>query len=170
MAAQRGVNQSYWQTACSHPASGVCGRKTALVWRVLPDGSVRLAVRWLRFWYALRYESRSFLGHMRLLLATRQWGVDLGPLGAYLPDGRLIANEQTKAHSLGMQELSCRHPSASTIDKEIYLEDFLAGEQFAHRTECLDLGTPARPVVARVPSLEVRQFYAAPRSSAIDQT
>jgi hypothetical protein len=100
----------------------------ALVWRVLPDGSVRLVMRWLRFWYALRYEGRSFFGHMRLLLATRQWGVDLGPLGAHLPDGRLIENEQTKAHTLGMQELSSLHPWASKIDKEIYLEGFQAGE------------------------------------------
>jgi hypothetical protein len=90
---------------------------------------------------------------MRLLLATKQWGVDLGSLGAYLSDGRLIENEWTKVRTPGIQELSSLHQWASTIDKEIYLLGFRGGERFARRTEGLDLGTEAHAVVARVPSV-----------------
>lgn len=150
-----------------HPVADGHQRSRLLVWRLLPVSMVRLARHWLRFWYALRQESRSLRGRIQILLAKKHWGVDLGPLGAYLPDGRLIENERTKARSLGTQELSSRYPWASTIDKEIYLEGFRAGELFARRTEGLDLGTEARATAAR-PSLisEARQFYATSSSSA----
>lgn len=146
--------QSYEHSSVNgyHPAAGVRWRMKALVWRVLPDGTVHLWRFCLRFWYALRQEGRSFLGHMKTLLATKQWGVDLGSLGAYLPDGRLIPNERTKAHSLGIQELSSAHPWASSIDKEIYLEGFRAGEQFAHRNPLFALCTEAHAVVPFVTS------------------
>jgi hypothetical protein len=121
----------------------------ALVWRSLPNVMVRLVARCFRFWCALRLEGRSFLGHMQTLLAKKHWGVDFGSLGARLPDGRLIPNARTEARSLGTQELSLRYPWASTIDTEIYLEGFRAGEQFARRTAGLDLGIEARASVAK---------------------
>ena len=144
-------NQSGQQSVSCRPVVDVPRNIRESVWRVLPDGMVRLWKLCLRFGYALRLEGGSFLGRMSLLLATRQWGVDLGSLGAYLPDGRMIENEWTKARSLGIQELSSRHPWASSIDKGLYLEGFQAGEEFARRTVGLDLGTEARAVVARVP-------------------
>jgi len=149
------TNQSGQQTALwRYRVSGGLRRRKALVWRLVPDGMVRLAARYWRWWCALRLEGRSFRGHMRTLLAKKHWGVDLGSLGAYQSDGHLIENERTKAHSLGMQELLSRCPWASTTDIEIYLSGFRAGEQFAHRTAGLDLGTEARAGVARDASFE----------------
>ena len=128
---------------------GAPWRRKALVWHLLPSVMVRLAERYWRFWCALRLEGRSFLGRMQTLLATKHWGVDLGSVGAYLPDGRLIENERTKARSLGMRELEYRYPWASTIDINLFLEGFREGERFAHRTKGLDLGTEARATVAK---------------------
>jgi hypothetical protein len=116
-----------------HPATGVLWRTKVLVWRVLPKPLVRLASQTLRFWCALRLEVRSCRGRIRSLLAKKHWGVDLGPLGKPLPDEQMILDERTEAHSLGMQALTAAHPWASTIDLQIYLEGFRAGEQFARR-------------------------------------
>ena len=107
---------------------------SGLVWRLLPPCLLRRAEHYWRFWCALRLEGGSFLGHMQTLLATRCWGIDLGPVWTRLPDGRLIENEQTKARSLSTQALLSRYPWASKVDKEILLFGFRMGEQFARRT------------------------------------
>jgi hypothetical protein len=142
-----------------------------LVWRLLPCGPVRLARHLLRFWYALRSETRSLRGRICTLLATKYWWVDFGSLGARLPDGRLIPNARTEARSLGTQELLSRYPWASNTDMAIFLEGFRAGEQFARRTEGIDLGIEVHASVASFPSCTsgAQQSYAAPSSSATDQ-
>jgi hypothetical protein len=72
-------NQSHQQSVVwRHPPTGVRWRMKVLVWRALPKHLVRPARRLLRFWYALRGEGRSFLGHMNTLLAKKHWGIDLG--------------------------------------------------------------------------------------------
>jgi hypothetical protein len=58
----------------------------------------------------------------------------LGPLLQRLPDGRLIQNARTSARSSGMQELESAHPWASSVDLEIFLRGFDAGELYALRT------------------------------------
>jgi hypothetical protein len=81
----------------------------------------------------------------------------------------LIENEQTKARSLSTQALLSRYPWASKVDKEILLFGFRMGEQFARRTAGFHWDTEACAQAAHSTS-EARQFYAAPSSSAIDQT
>lgn len=114
-----------------HSPTGVLWRTKAWAWRVVPSPLVRLASHCLRFWYALRLEGRSFYGHIQTLLAKRHWGVDLGPLYENLPGERLFENKRTAARSAGMEALVSEHPWASSIDLQIFLEGFHAGEQYA---------------------------------------
>jgi hypothetical protein len=64
----------------------------------------------------------------------------------------LIPNARTEARSLGTQELLSRYPWASHTDMVIFLEGFRAGEQFARRTEGIDLGIEVHASVASFPT------------------
>jgi len=105
------------------------------MWRLLRRPVFQPVIRrveyLLRFWYALRLEGRSGLGHIQTLLSKKHWGVDLGSPFERLPDGRLIACVRTDARNQGMQKLESDYPWASTIDLEIFLKGFHAGEQYA---------------------------------------
>jgi hypothetical protein len=109
----------------------------AWVWNRIPAFLLRHATTLLRLLYALQSEGRSFLGHTRTLLAKKHWGADLGPVWEHLPSGHLTPNVRTNARDLGIQELVLRHPWASSIDREIFLEGFDVGELYA-------LGTASR--------------------------
>ena len=87
----------------------------------------------IRFWYALRLASDSFFGCIQILLAKKSWGADLGPAYRQLPNGCLVANERSDVRSEGIQKLESRYPWANTVELEMYLEGFDAGEQFASR-------------------------------------
>lgn len=105
------------------------------MWQILRRPLFRPLIRGaeylLRFWYALRLGGRSFLGRMKTLLAKKHWGVDLGPEFEVLPGGHLVENSRTNARSQGTQKLKSDYPWASTIDFEIFLQGFHAGEQYA---------------------------------------
>jgi hypothetical protein len=126
---QSGEQTVVWR----HPATDALSRTRALVSRALPSPLVRLGRRWLRFWYALQREGRSFRGHIQTLLAKKHWGIDLGPEFQRSPSGHLVENEWTEARSLGMQALNSRYPWASTVDLQIFLEGVHVGEQSALR-------------------------------------
>ena len=85
----------------------------------------------LRFVYALRLATSSFLLCMRTLLSTKHWSVDLGPAFESLPSGCLILNGRTDARSDGIRELKSRYPGANTLLLEVFLEGFDTGEQYA---------------------------------------
>ena len=108
----------------------VPSRNWGWVWNHVPAPLLRCVTRLLRLWCVLRSEGRSFDGHIRILLSRKSWVVLLGPHWERLPAGDLIPNRRTGARTLGIDNLVCRYPWASTIDREIYLEGFDAGEQF----------------------------------------
>lgn len=91
----------------------------------------RYATVLLRFLYALRLEGRSFVGSMKELLSKTHCGVDLGLALERLPCGCLVQNERTNARHQSIRALVSLRPWASTIDREIFLEGFDAGEQYA---------------------------------------
>jgi len=109
-------------------------------WRFVPGALLRQLSRLRAFLYVARLECRSLLGHMRTLVAREYRGIDDGPMGKVLPDGRWIDDERTKARIAGIQALLSRHSWASMVDKEIFLEGFQTAEQFARRTSGIDLG------------------------------
>ena len=49
------------------------------------------------------------------------------------PSGHLILNKRTKARVLSTQEIETDYPWASSVEAEIFLRGFDAGEQFAVR-------------------------------------
>jgi len=86
-----------------------------------------------RFLCALRWVSGSLFPCIRILLAKKYWGVDLGPAYCSLLSGCLVANERTDARSDGIQKLRSHYPWANTVLLDVYLEGFDAGERFASR-------------------------------------
>jgi hypothetical protein len=109
----------------------VHSRKSAWEWNRIPAFLSRRGTIPLRFVYALRLASRSFVGHIRELLAREHRGVLLGPWYETLPNGCLVRNRRTDARSVGIQELTSRYPEANTIELEMFLEGFDKGERFA---------------------------------------
>jgi hypothetical protein len=108
------------------------------VWRYLRG----LRMRQRRFWCALRIAGRSFLGHMELLLAKKQWMVDLGPHYQQTIDGHLHENKKTAYRSDCIRAIESIRPWANSIDLEMFLLGFDSGEWF-----CVHINTPQQTVV-----------------------
>jgi len=124
------------------------GKSHSVLTYSLPSGNVfprvRAMVKWLapeslwpRLWRlfvfldALRFAGRTFLGHMRILLAETHWSVDVGHPLIFLQDGSVVRNTRTAACKYGIRELKSRYPWASLIENRLFLEGFGAGEAFA---------------------------------------
>ena len=128
--ALQGFNQSAVGVSNSQSPHGPQGIP-ALDLPPLTVGRFLLQLFSSRFWYALRLAMHTAHGNMTSLLATKYWGIDLGPYFERLGCGCYVANERTDARSCGTRELLSRYPWANTVLLGIYLEGFDKGERYA---------------------------------------
>lgn len=124
------------------------------VWRWTPQPIFQGLSFLLKFWCVLRTEGRSFLGRIRTRLGRKQWGVDVGPVLQTSPDGLLVQNERTNARIASIQALSASHPWASSMDADLLLMGFDAGEKFALRTKDTQRSEFAVPMPLDSPDLK----------------
>jgi hypothetical protein len=115
----------------ANPASSHGLRRIFQNWR---DATLRLCAlfwRLLDTTYILRASFDSFLAHTRIRFATRPPSVDYGPAFHRLSDGTYQAEARTLARAEYTKAVSATRPWADTVDLEIFLMGFDAGERWA---------------------------------------
>jgi len=85
-------------------------------------------LHWRQLIYAIRYEFGSLVGRIKFLLSKTYFGVDPGPYHSEGPDGHLFCNQRTQIRTADIIALKNRHPWASSMDGQIFLEGWEAGE------------------------------------------
>jgi hypothetical protein len=98
--------------------------------------------RWRALGRVLRLEIGSLFGRIQTLISKKQFGLDLGLLWSRLPDGCLTLNVRTASRSEDISRLEFRYPWASSMDVQIFLEGWKAGEEFALRTRSKSESAP----------------------------
>jgi len=77
---------------------------------------------------------RSFRGHIGTLSSTQKTCVDLGPVLDCLPNGSYQQNTRTAARKQGIEILWAKRPRMGSVDLQMFLGGFDAGEQWCART------------------------------------
>jgi|ERR1035437_340074 hypothetical protein len=142
----------------SWPSGNVVPHVRQMVRRLAPASLWPCLWHLFRFLSAIQLASRSFVGHMRILLAEKFWSVELGHPLVFLQNGSVIRNNRTAARTYGTRQLRSRYPWASLVDHKLFLEGFDLGEAYARHNLCIpesefvEIGASEFP--AMVPSPE----------------
>lgn len=88
-----------------------------------------LLLTWaVNFWHISSTSLRSAYHHWRIRIATNR--VDFGPALRRLPDGSLQPEKRTLERSRCIDNLLATRPWADSVDIQMFLEGFDAGEQW----------------------------------------
>lgn len=150
----------------SWPSGNVFPRVRALARKLAPEALWPRLWHLFRFLSALQLASRTFVGHMRILLAEKFWSVELGHPLVFLQSGSVIRNNRTAARTYGIRQLRSRYPWASLVDHKLFLQGFDLGEEYARHnlsipeSEFVEIGASEFP--AMVPRPETPHCTALP--------
>ncbi len=123
-------------------ASGhVLQHKLFLAWRETRHQLSRLRSHLLDTIYITSASFGSFLGHIRIRLATRPPSVDCGQAFQLTPDGNYQEDIRTIARSKYIKQILAIYPWAETVDLQIFLHGFDAGEHWTSYSKDIYVNT-----------------------------
>jgi hypothetical protein len=124
-----------FRSACARLGSKLCQQLGVLPHKITEAD---------RFLHILQSASRSFRGHIGILLSRTFPGIDVGPVFERGPDGHLVQCALTYARNDGIRKLQEKYPWADYVDWRVFLEGFDAGVEWASHNPDKTTPIPAR--------------------------